>query len=389
MKFIKQFFYGLSIVGMLILSVMCKDEKKKEVTQKIEKVSLEKNEFGATPDGGKVDRYTLKNSSGMTVDIITYGGIITSIKVPNKEGVSEDVVLGFDNLDQYMESSPYFGAIIGRYGNRIAKGKFSLDGTNYSLAINNGENHLHGGIKGFDKVVWKASEETGENFAALKLVYVSKDMEEGYPGSLNTTVTYTLKEDNSLDMAYEATTDKKTIVNLTNHSYFNLSGDFSKTVLDQVLSLNADKYLPVDNTLIPTGEIADVENTPFDFRKPTSIGSRIEADDNQLKKGGGYDHCWILNGQDKGHRLVGTAYDPASGRVLEVFTSEPGVQFYSGNFLDGTLPAKHGGTYKKRSGFCLETQHYPNSPNQFDFPSVILNPGETYSSKTTFKFSTK
>ena len=232
MKFINQVFYGLSLLGIVIFSVMCKDEHKKGLTQKIEKVSIEKSEFGTTPDGGKVDRYTLKNSTGMTVDIITYGGIILSIKVPNKEGISEDVVLGYNNLDQYMESSPYFGAIIGRYGNRIAKGKFSLDGMEYSLDVNNGENHLHGGIKGFDKVIWKASEETGENYAALKLVYLSKDMEEGYPGNLNTTVTYTLKDDNSLDMYYEAATDKKTIVNLTNHSYFNLSGDFSETVLD-------------------------------------------------------------------------------------------------------------------------------------------------------------
>tara|TARA_R110000868_G_scaffold366839_1_gene629768 strand:- start:8436 stop:9542 length:1107 start_codon:yes stop_codon:yes gene_type:complete len=368
---------------------MCKDEKKKEVAQKIEKVSIEKSEFGTTPEGDRVDRYTLKNSSGMTVDIITYGGIITSLKVPNKVGVSEDVVLGYDNLGQYLESSPYFGAIIGRYGNRIAKGKFSVDGIEYSLAVNNGENHLHGGIKGFDKVIWEASTETTENFAALKLVYLSRDMDEGFPGNLNNTVTYTLNEDNSLDIGYEATTDKKTIVNLTNHSYFNLSGDFSTTVLDHVLSLNADHYLPVDNTLIPTGEIAVVADSPFDFRQPTSIGSRIEGDDDQLKKGGGYDHCWVLNDQKTGVRLAATVYDPASGRVLEVLTNEPGVQFYSGNFLDGSLPTKQGGTYKKRSGFCLETQHYPDSPNQLDFPSVILDKGEKYSSKTTFKFSVK
>lgn len=395
MKVLDHYLYGCVIVGLGLLTVQCKSAKEKdvssmEITNKVnEKVTIEKSGFGSTPDGEKVDLYSLKNDAGMQVDIITYGGIITSLKVPNKEGVSEDIVLGYNSLDQYIESSPYFGAIIGRYGNRIAKGRFSIDGAKYTLATNNGPNHLHGGLKGFDKVIWKASEEKGDLAASLKLSYLSKDMEEGYPGNLKVSVTYTLTDDHNLDILYEATTDKTTVVNLTQHSYFNLSGDFSKTILDHKLTLDADSFLPVDQTLIPTGKLAEVGGTPFDFRKPKTIGRDIDTANEQLKNGLGYDHCWVLNDQNTGVRLAATAYHPESGRVLDVFTDEPAIQFYTGNFLDGTLPKKGGGTYAQRSGFCLETQHYPDSPNQEKFPSVILNPGEKFTSRTSFKFSTR
>lgn len=388
--------YGLVISGFMLTSMACKSEKKKdiqitdmEVVAKKESVSISKNEYGATPEGQKIDRYRLKTDKGMEVDIITYGGIITSLKVPDSNGVSNDVALGFNKLDDYLERNPFFGALVGRYGNRIAKGKFSIDETEYTLATNNGANHLHGGLKGFDKVVWEASEEKGNGFATLKLSYLSKDMEEGYPGNLNVEVSYTLTDDNSLKIIYGATTDKPTIVNLTNHTYFNLSGDFSQTILDHEVVINADKYLPVDEALIPTGELADVTDTPFDFRNQKSIREDIGKNNDQLTIGGGFDHCWVLNDQDAGLRLAATVYHPKSGRLLEVLTTEPGVQFYTANFLNGTLPTKNGGTYGQRSGFCLETQHYPDSPNRPNFPSVRLNPGENYSSQTTFKFSTK
>ncbi|MDU8886337.1 aldose epimerase family protein [Yeosuana sp. MJ-SS3] len=322
----------------------------------------------------------------MEVEVITYGGIITSLKVPDKVGQIEDVVLGYDTLQQYIQSNPFFGALIGRYGNRIAKGKFSLNSTEYTLAINNGNNHLHGGNKGFDKVLWSAQALEADN--ALKLTYISNDTEEGYPGTLSTTVTYTLTDNNELKVLYEATTDKPTIVNLTQHSYFNLSGDMSKPITDHELLIDADSYLPVDKSLIPTGEFRSVENTPFDFRIAKPIGQDISANIQQLKIGKGYDHNWVLNYQDKGIRFAASAYHPSSGRLLEVFTTEPGMQFYSGNILDAAYFGKNGVTYKDRTGFCLETQHYPDSPNQEEFPSVVLNPGEQYRSNTVFKFST-
>jgi aldose 1-epimerase len=374
-----------------ILLVQCKNEKpaSQETTEKSEPtVTFSKSAFGQTGDGQTVEKYTMQNSNGMSIDVITYGGIITSWTAPDKNGQYKNVVLGYDNLAQYIESTPYFGAIIGRYGNRIAKGKFSIDGTEYSLETNDGPNHLHGGLKGFDKVVWTANEEKSDNNASLKLTYVSKDGEGGYPGTLTSTVIYTLTNDNTLEVSYEATTDKKTIVNLTQHSYFNLSGDFSKNILDHELTIDADTYLPVDATLIPTGELQPVENTPFDFRQAKSIGQDIEQEDDQLTIGKGYDHCWVLNNQG-GFRKVSTAYHPGTGRYLEIYTDEPGIQFYCGNFLDGTLPVPGGGTYGHRSGFCLETQHYPDSPNHEQFPSVILAPGEKYTTKTTFRFSTK
>lgn len=394
MNYSKRCLYVIAVLAISFLNIQCKSEKKKETSEtetEIVKnlVSIEKTDFGTTPDGEKVFSYKLKNENGVEVNIITYGGIITSLKTPNKDGISEDIVLGYNSLNQYIESNPYFGAIIGRYGNRIAKGKFSIDGTEYTLAANDGENHLHGGLKGFDKVVWNATEETTPETGSLKMTYLSKDMEEGYPGNLEVTVIYTLTNDNILDVTYEATTDKTTVVNLTQHSYFNLSGDFSKTILDHKLEINADKYLPVDATLIPTGELASVEGTPFDFTTPKIIGKDIEVANDQLKKGLGFDHCWVLNDQPKGMRHAATAYDATSGRVLEIKTTEPAIQFYSGNFLDGTLPSKNNGTYAQRSGFCLETQHYPDSPNQNDFPSTLLKPGEIYKSQTSFKFSVK
>lgn len=397
MKSIKFTFYSIVIIGLAMLNFQCKgksDQKNQSNTvetasQSNQIVSMKKMDFGSMPNGQQVDKYILSNSNGMEVDIITYGGIITSLRVPDNENIVRDVVLGYETLADYLKSSPYFGAIIGRYGNRIAKGKFTLDGQEFKLEHNNGENHLHGGLIGFDKVVWSAKEVKKDSSISLILNYVSKDLEEGYPGNLNTTVTYTLTNENSLAVNYEATTDKKTVVNLTQHSYFNLSGDFSKTILDQVISINADKFIPVNTTLIPTGELRDVAHTPFDFRKQKPIGKDIGKDDEQLKKGLGFDHCWVLNHQNEGIRLAATAYHPLNGLYLEVFTDEPGIQLYTGNFLDGTLPAKGGGNYGYRSGFCLETQHFPDSPNQPNFPSVVLNPGEKYNSKTIFKFSTK
>jgi aldose 1-epimerase len=352
-------------------------------------VSIEKNEYGTTPAGQKVSVYSLKNQKGMEVNILTYGGIISSIKVPNKAGVFEDIVLGFNNLEQYTNDNSYFGALIGRYGNRIANGKFTLDGTEYFLEINNLPNALHGGPEGFHRVIWTVEEAKSDDMAILKLKYLSKDGEEGFPGNLTVFVTYTLKNDNSLVVFYEATTDKKTVLNLTQHSYFNLSADFTKPISDHEITIDADKIVPIDAGLIPTGNLLYVLNTPFDFRKPKTIGKDINDENEQLKIGQGYDHCWVLNHQNKGNRFAASAYHKTSGRFLEVFTDQPGVQLYTGNFLDGTLPARNGGTYARRTGFCLETQHYPDSPNQKDFPTTVLNPGEIYKTKTTFKFSVK
>lgn len=394
MNKLKRSFYFATLLSFALLSIQCKNEKKADtnitpVEEMKNLVTITKEPFGTTTDSIPVDKYILTNEKGMEISVITYGGIITSWTAPDKNGNYQDIVLGYDSLAQYEKSTPYFGALIGRFGNRIAKAKFTLDGTEYTLAANDGPNHLHGGVKGFDKVVWNASEKTTDSTASLVLTYLSKDMEEGYPGNLQTTVTYTLNNDNTLDVVYEATTDKKTIVNLTQHSYFNLSGDFSKPILDHKISINADSFLPVDATLIPTGEIKDVTNTPFDFRESKTIAKDIEAKDEQLKRGLGYDHCWVLNNQNQGVRLAATAYNVETGRMLEVYSDEPAIQLYTGNFLNGTLPSKQGGTYAHRTGFCLETQHYPDSPNQKDFPSVVLSPGENYVSKTSFKFSVK
>lgn len=386
-------FFG--IFSFLLFLTNCKGDQKSDQQKNTEKISktendfLDKEAYGTTADGVEVSQYTLINKSGMEVKIITYGGRITSLKVPDKNNQLEDVVLGFDNLDEYTSDNPYFGALIGRYGNRIADGKFNLDGEEYQLPKNDNGQSLHGGDKGFDKVVWTAKE-TDSNSHSLILTYKSKDGEMGYPGNLTVTVTYNLKDDNSLDVLYEAETDKKTVVNLTQHSYFNLSGDFSSKITDHIVEINADEFLPVNSKLIPTGELKPVKGTPFDFTSPKKVGKEITAKNEQLELAKGYDHCWVLNNQDENMHFAASAYHPTSGRFLEIYTTEPGIQFYTGNFLDSTLPmqAKEG-TYAQRSGFCMETQHYPDSPNQEKFPSTVLAPGEKYSSKTTFKFSVK
>ncbi|QED37713.1 galactose mutarotase [Antarcticibacterium arcticum] len=348
---------------------------------------LQKKVVGKTPEGAVIEQYTLTNSGGMQVAIFNYGGRIVSLKVPDKKGVSGNVVLGFEKTEGYLKENPFFGAIVGRYANRIARGEFTLDGEKFVLPRNNGQNHLHGGDKGFDKALW-TGEKNKEAKNSLQLHYVSKHMEQGYPGNLRCTTTYTLHEDNSLEVIFEATTDKATIVNLTQHSYFNLSGDFSSNILDHDVEINAAKYLPVNPHIIPTGEMKSVLNSPFDFVEPKPVGRDITAVDEQLQLGLGYDHCWILNKEEKEFTFAASAYHAGSGRMLKVFTTEPGVQFYTGNFLDSTLPIPGGaGTYGKHSGLCFETQHYPDSPNQPEFPSVRLNPGEKYYSRTRFAFS--
>jgi aldose 1-epimerase len=348
--------------------------------------TLSTTPFGQTEDGKPVTLYTLKNKNGVEMGVMNYGGIIVSLKVPDKNGKMEDVVLGFDSLSAYMRNNPFFGALIGRYGNRIAKGKFALDGVTYTLPVNNGENHLHGGPKGFDKAYWNI--EVPADSSSLRLTYQSVDGEMGYPGNLSVEVLYSLTDADEVKIDYKATTDKKTVVNLTNHSYFNLTGDpAANDILNHQLQLEADNFLPVDKGLIPTGKLKPVVNTPFDFKSITPIGARIDKDDEQIKFGGGYDHCWVLNRYDSSLRQVATVIEPNSGRRMEVFTTEPGIQFYSGNFLNGTVAGKKGVLYKKRSALCLETQHYPDSPNKPSFPSVVLSPGETYKTTTVYKFS--
>ncbi len=356
------------------------------------KPSIRKAPFGATGDGKKVEIYTLTNSAGAEARIMTYGGTVVSLKVPDKKGKFADVVLGYDTLDGYLgNSGTYFGALIGRYANRIAAGKFNLDGKEYVLATNNNANHLHGGVKGFDKVVWTADKSsTDKSGANLELSYFSKDGEEGYPGNLSVKVIYTLTENNELKIVYAATTDKDTVVNLTHHSYFNLAGAGSGDVLNHQLQLNADSFTPVrDNGSIPTGELRSVKGTPFDFTVPTTIGARIEQDNDQLKFGNGYDHNYVLNKTGNSLTKAATVYEPTSGRVLEVSTTEPGVQLYSGNFLDGTITGKGGKVYQKHFGFCLEAQHFPDSPNEPKFPTTELKPGQKYSQTTVYKFSTR
>lgn len=343
-------------------------------------------------DFDSIKLYTLTNNSGATVKITNYGAIITSLIVPDRNGKLDDVVLGYNCVEDYINAvdKPYFGAVVGRYGNRIAEGQFTLDGETYELAINNGENHLHGGIIGFDKVVWDAKPVFGEAWNGLELSYLAKDMEEGYPGNLQVTVTYKLTDANELIVHYEATTDKATPINLTQHSYFNLKGEGEGTILDHELMLNADQFTPVDEGLIPTGELRAVEGTPLDFTSPKPIGRDIGEDNQQLKFGLGYDHNFVLNNESKdAMTLAARVYEPTTGRVMEVRTTEPGIQFYCGNFLDGRLTGKAGKPYVHRGGFCLETQHFPDSPNQPDFPSTILRPGEKYDTTTKFTFSTR
>ena len=344
---------------------------------------VEKAAFGQMPDGTAIESYTLYNSHGASAKLITYGAIVAELHVPDKHGKMGDVVLGFDNLQGYLGPHPHFGGTIGRYGNRIAKGKFTLDGKEYQLAINNPPNSLHGGPTGFDKRVWKGEPVEVKDGAAVRFTYFSKDGEENFPGNLTATVTYTLTNTNEFKLEYTATTDKDTVVNLTNHSYFNLAG--SGDVLKHVLNLNADKYTPVDSTLIPTGEIASVENTPLDFRKPAEIGARI----GEIKDIGGYDHNFVVNGEAGKLRIAARVTEPMSGRQMEVWTTEPGVQFYSAIGLNGSITGKGGIAYPKYGALCLETQHFPDSPNRPNFPSTVLKPGTKFHSKTIYKFSAK
>jgi aldose 1-epimerase len=345
---------------------------------------------GATADGQPIDMFTLSNASGVEVKAINYGAIITSWRVPDRSGQIADIVLGHNDAASYVTNNgPFFGALVGRYANRIGKAQFTLDGRTYRLAANNGPNHLHGGVKGFDKFVWSAEPIKNSEGAGVGFSRTSPDGEEGYPGALKVRVTYVLTNKNELIVSYEATTDKPTTVNLSQHSYFNLAGQGNGDVLGHELRINADRYTPVDETLIPTGELAAVDGTPFDFRKPTTIGARIASEHPQMQFGRGYDHNWVVARSSDGLSLAAEVYESKSGRTLQVTTTEPGMQFYSGNFLDGTLTGKDGRVYRQRFGFCLETQHFPDSPNRTTFPSTILRPGATFRSRTVFTTGTR
>jgi aldose 1-epimerase len=358
-----------------------------KTTNAVVKPQIKKQAFGMTASGEPVELYTLTNVHGLEAQIMTYGGTVISLKVPDRHGKLGDIVLGYDSLDGYLKNSPYFGSIIGRYGNRIGKGSFSLNGKQYSLPRNNGENTLHGGNKGFDKVVWTAKEIRARNGIGLSLSYLSKDGEEGFPGNLSVTVVYTLTSSNELKIDYSATTDKTTVVNLTHHSYFNLAGHGD--ILKHELMINAGRFTPVDSGLIPTGELRRVHGTSMDFTRSTAIGARIDRQDEQLTLGGGYDHNWVLNNDTGRLALAARVHEPGSGRLMEVLTTEPGLQFYSGNFLDGSITGKGGQVYKQRYGFCLETQHFPDSPNKPAFPSTVLKPGQRYRTTTVYRFLAK
>jgi len=371
---------ALAVVAAVVLAG-CWARSKFQAKEK-GKMSVAKEPFGQA-DGQAVELYTLTNKNGLRARIMTYGGILVSFETPDRQGRLNDITLGFDTLDEYLKGHPYFGATIGRYGNRIGKGKFTLDGVEYTLAVNNGPNHLHGGVKGFDKVVWEAEGfESGEG-VGLKLRYVSKDGEEGYPGNLACIVTYLLTNEDELKISYEATTDKATVLNLTNHTYWNLAGQGEGDILGHELMLAADRYTPVDEGLIPTGELRSVKGTPMDFTKAMKIGSRIQKVDI-----GGYDHNFVLNSGGGSMALAARVYEPGSGRVMEIHTDQPGVQFYTGNFLDGSNKGK-GKVYNKHYAFCLETQHFPDSPNKPQFPSVVLRPGQKYETVTVHRFYTK
>ena len=379
---------GALIVG--VASAACggrpADEPRSATAASAPAAQVVRSPFGRTEDGRDVELFTLTNDS-IEVRTIPFGARIVSIRVSDRSGHVGDIVLGFDNLDGYLKPNPYFGAIVGRYGNRIAKGRFTLDGRSYQLATNNGPNHLHGGVNGFDKALWRGEPIDRNGIVGVAYTYTSPDGEEQYPGTLTARVTYTLSASRELTIDYDATTDKPTPINLTQHSYFNLAGEGNGDILGHELTIEADRFTPVDATLIPTGELAPVDGTPFDFRRPTSIGARIDTDNNeQLRNGKGYDHNFVLNGTSGTLRHAARVVDPASGRTLDVSTTEPGMQFYSGNFLDGTITGKSGRVYQRRSGLCLETQHFPDSPNHPNFPSTILRPGERYQSKTVFAF---
>jgi aldose 1-epimerase len=380
----KNIMVALAILGTIFLSSAGKGrgEERKE-TRKVTKQI-----FGKLADGREVASYTLVNSRGMKVSIISFGAAVTALCVPDRNGKLEDVVLGYDSLDGYVQDNCYFGAIVGRYGNRIGKGRFKLDDKAYQLSINDGENHLHGGKTGFNKVLWQAKEALDPDGPALALTVVSPDGDQGYPGTVKLTVTYTLTDKNELRIDYEGTTDRTTILNPTHHSYFNLTGSFTHTILDHLLTIDADFITPVDKGLIPTGKLMPVSGTPMDFRKPTAIGARIGDPFEQLAFGKGYDHNWVLNLYDGKVRRVADLYDPASGRRMTVYTDQPGLQFYSGNFLDGKARGK-GVEYGFRTGLCLEAQCFPDSPNQPSFPSATLRPGQVYRQTTIYQFSAK
>lgn len=351
-------------------------------------MDIKKEPFGKMADGTPVDLYTLTNTSGLQVQITTYGSAVVSLLVPDRDGKLGDIALGFEALEGYIQQSFYIGCTAGRYANRIAKGKFTLNGVDYTLAQNDGDNHLHGGVKGFDKVVWDAREKSDAAGVGLELTYLSKDGEEGYPGNLSAEVVYTLTNDDELRIDYRATTDKDTIVNLTNHTYFNLADGGAGDILGHELMINADRFTPIDSTQITTGELHSVASTPMDFRQMTAIGARIGQDHEQLRFGLGYDHNWILNRSGDALALAAKLQEPTTGRVMEIYTTEPGIQFYSGNFLDGTITGKGGKVYQYRHGLCLETQHFPDSPNKPGFPSTVLRPGETYQTTTVHRFAT-
>jgi aldose 1-epimerase len=372
----------LTSIWMLVLLVttMAVSGLQAEANSKMQKQS-----YGKTDDGQQVYLYILTNQHGMEAAITNYGGTVVTLKVPDRKSKLDDVVLGYDKLEDYAAGKAYFGAIIGRYANRIAHAQFTLDGTTYTLAKNDGDNHLHGG---FNKRVWTAKDVSGSAGQALELTYLSKDGEEGFPGNLSVKVVYTLTDQNELKIDYSATTDKDTVLNLTNHCYFNLAGQGNGDILQHQLTIRADRFTPVDANLIPTGELRSVKGTPFDFTTATVIGARIDQDDQQLKLGRGYDHNWVLNGASGSLTLAAQAYEPRSGRLLEVSTTEPGLQFYTGNFLDG-IRGKQGKVYNRRYAFCLETQHFPDSPNHPNFPSTVLKPGQHYQTTTVYKFSTK
>lgn len=370
-------------LALILSSSSCRRPKSEEIG--VTKMEIKKEIFGYLPDGQAIEAYLLTNSHGLKAKIMTYGATLISLEVPDRNGQMADIVLGHKELEGYIkrESNPYFGATVGRYANRIAKGQFILDGVEYHLATNDGPNHLHGGLNGFDRVVWKAEPFEEEKAIGLRFSYLSPDGEEGYPGNLNCTVIYRLTENNELRLDYEATTDKATPVNLTHHSYFNLAGEGQGTILEHELMINADYYTPVDTELIPTGQISPVKGTPFDFTIPKPIGSEID----QVQ--GGYDHNFVLREAATSLKLAARLYEPTSGRLLEIYTTEPGLQFYSGNFLDGSIKGKSGRPYPKHAGLCLETQHFPDSPNRPHFPSTILRPGEKYISTTIHRFSIK
>ncbi len=353
-------------------------------------MNIQQQVFGKLADGSLVDLYTLENDYGSSTTITNYGGIVVTLMMPDRHGKLDDIVLGYPTLEQYVAKTPFFGALVGRYGNRITKGRFVLNDKEYILAQNNGENHLHGGLNGFDKVVWKTEEFQDKTGVGLKLTYVSPDGEEGYPGTLQVTVCYTFTNDNALKIEYSATTDQDTVINLTHHSYFNLLGALSgKDILGHAVMLNADHFTPVDQGLMPTGELRNVQGTPMDFRQAMAIGTRIHDTDEQISFAGGYDHNWVLNRDDDSLLLTASVYEPTTGRVMEVFTTEPGIQFYTGNFLDKGYTGKGDMPYFKHAGFCLETQHFPDSPNHPEFPSTVLKPGEEYTQTTMYTFSAK